>query len=226
MHGRNALEKRIMLGLNELRQSIIDGNSTGAVELTESAIAAKIPAQDILDKGLFSAMDTVGRLFNKGEYFFPEMLLAGAAMKSALEQLKPFFSKGKASYSGRFTIGTVQGDIHGIGKNIVIMMLEANGWLVTDLGTDVPSERFCQAVRESGCDILGMSALLTLTMPRFKEVIDALTAAGLRDGVKIIVGGAPVTQAYADQVGADGYARDAVAAVIKAKDLIKAIERG
>jgi len=210
-----------MLDLGEIRQSIIDGDSNRAVELTKSAINLNVPAQDILDQGLFAAMDTVGKLFQKGEYFFPEMLLAGTAMKAALQQLEPIFSKGEASYSGRFTIGTVQGDIHDIGKNIVIMMLEANGWLVTDLGIDVSSERFCQAVRDSSCDVLGMSALVTTTMPKFKETMDALKAAGLRDRVKIMVGGAPVNQAYADQIGADAYARDAVEAVARAKSLLK-----
>ncbi len=209
-----------MIDLGEIRQSIIDGDSNRAVELTKSAIDSKVPAQDILDRGLFAAMDTVGKLFEKGEYFFPEMLLAGMAMKAALQQLKPIFSKGEASYSGRFIIGTVQGDIHDIGKNIVIMMLEANGWLVTDLGIDVPPERFCQAVRDSNCDILGMSALVTTTMPKFKETTDALKTAGLRDRVKIMVGGAPVNQAYADQIGADAYAHDAVEAVAKAKSLL------
>jgi len=189
--------------------------------LTKLAIASEVPAQDILNQGFYSAMNTVGELFENGEYFFPELLLAGTAMKAALQQLKPMIGKGGASYSGTFLIGTVQGDIHDIGKNVVIMMAEATGWLVTDLGVNVSPERFCQAVRESNCDILGMSALLTTTMPKFKETIDSLKAAGLRDRVKIMVGGASVNQAYADQIGADAYARDALKAVARAKSLLK-----
>ena len=180
-----------------------------------------MPAREILAKGLVRAMNTVGELFQKGEYFLPEMLLAGEAMKAALEQLKPSLIEGKAAYTGKYLIGTVQGDVHNIGKNIVVMMLEGNGWEVTDLGIDVSPEDFCSAVEKDDYHIVGMSALLTLTMSNLARTMDTLKTAGLRDRVKIMVGGAPVTQVYADQIGADGYAPDAAEAVKVAVRLLE-----
>ncbi len=209
-----------MAKLDEIRQSIIDGDPEKAEKLTVDALENEVRALEILHEGLVPAMRTVGELFEKQEFYFPELLLAGEAMKASLRHLKPVLSKSEVSYAGKFAIGTVQNDLHDIGKNIVIMMLEANGWEVTDLGIDVSSDRFCQAVKEGDYDILGMSALLTLTMPHFKKTIDSLKEAGLRDKVKIIIGGTPVTQDYADQIGADGYAFDAVQTVLRAKNLV------
>jgi len=210
-----------MTELNEIRQSIIKGNIDRTIEGTKAAIEAGLPAKEILYQRFVPAMETVGELFEKGEYFFPELLLAGEAMKAALQHLKPELSKGEASYVGKFAIGTVEGDIHDIGKNVVSMFFEANGWEVTDLGIDVPSEQFCQAVKEGDYHILGMSSLVTTTMPKMAETISLLQEAGLRNKVKVMIGGAPVTQTYAEQIGADAYARDAVEAVAKAKTFVK-----
>ena len=209
------------MDLGEISKSVIDGNSLKAAELTKAAIGANMPAEKILDEGLVPAMRTVGELFEKGEYYFPELLLAGEAAKAALTHLRPLLSRGGAAYAGKYAIGTVRGDVHDIGKNIVIMMLEANGWEVTDLGVDVSPEAFCLAVKKGDFQILGMSAMLTLTMPNMAKTIDVLREAGLRDKVRVMVGGAPVTRGFADQIGADAYGRDAVEAVTKAKSLKK-----
>jgi len=166
-------------------------------------------------------MDRIGSAFENGEIFLPELLMAGDAMKAALELLRPELAKRGVPYIGKYAIGTVQGDLHDIGKNIVILMLEGNGWEVTDLGTDVSPEQFCEVVRKGDFDVLGMSALLTFTMPKMAETISALKAARLRDKMKIMVGGAPVTQTFTEKIGADAYARDAVEAVAKAKSLLK-----
>jgi len=210
-----------MAELSKIKQSIIKGNITGAVEGTKAAIEAGVTAKGILHKCLVPAMETVGELFEKGEYFFPELLLAGETMKAALQHLKPSLSKSEASFAGKFAIGTVENDVHDIGKNVVIMFFEANGWEVTDLGIDVPSERFCRVAEEGDYNILGMSALVTTTMPKMTETINFLKEAGLRNKVKVMIGGAPVTQSFADQIGADAYARDAIEAVAKAKSLIR-----
>jgi len=180
-----------------------------------------VPPKEILDNYLVPGMDEVGRKFQQGEYFFPELLVAGEAMKAAMAILKPVLVKrGVATTVGTFLIGTVKNDIHDIGKNIVIMMLEGNGWEVTDLGVDVPTDRFVQTVREKKYDILGMSALLSTTIPQLPDTIQALKAAGLRDKIKVMVGGVSVTREYAEKIGADGYGKDAVEAVIKARQLI------
>lgn len=209
------------MSLSEISQSVIDGNSPKAAELTKAAIDAKVPAAKILEEGLVPAMKTVGELFGKGEYYFPELLLAGEAMKGALAHLRPILGKEGTAYAGKYAIGTVQGDIHDIGKNIIIMMLEANGWEVMDLGVDVSPGSFCSAVKEGNFQVLGMSSLLTLTMPHMAETIDALKEAGLRDKVRVMIGGAPVTQSFADKIGADAYGRDAVEAVTKAEALVR-----
>lgn len=209
------------MSLSELSKSVIDGNSSEAAELTKVALEAKIPAEKILEEGLVPAMKTVGELFEKGEYYFPELLLAGESMKGALKHLQPLLGKGGSARTGRYAIGTAQGDVHDIGKNIIIMMLEANGWEVVDLGVDVSPESFCSAVKEGNFQVLGISSLLTLTMPHMAETINALKEAGLRDKVKVMIGGAPVTQAFADKIGADAFGRDAVEAVNKAERLVK-----
>ncbi len=209
------------VNLSEISQCVIDGNSAKAEELTKAAIAAQVPAEKILEEGLIPAMKTVGELFEKGEYYFPELLLAGEAMKGALAHLRPLLGKKGAGYAGKYAIGTVQGDIHDIGKNIIIMMLEANGWEVVDLGVDVSPDSFCSAVKDGDFQVLGMSSLLTLTMPHMTETINTLKEAGLRDKVRIMIGGAPVTQDFADKIGADAYGRDAVEAVTKAESLTR-----
>jgi len=209
-----------MTDFNKLTEAVVAGSSDTAVELTKKAMGAKVPAREILGTGLLPSMDIIGEQFEKGDVFFPELLMAANAMKAAVALLKPELSRTKGVTVGKYLIGTVPGDAHDIGKNIVIMMLEQNGWEVTDLGVDVPEERYCEVVREGDYDILGLSALLTFTMPMLADVIKALKDAGLRDKVKIMVGGAPVTQQVADDAGADAYAKDAVEAVKKAKSLI------
>lgn len=210
-----------MFDFKKLEQSLISGDIEKTEELTLAALKARVPAKEILDKALVPGLDEVGRRFQQGEYYFPELLVAGEAMKSAMAILKPELAKkGGGGATGKYVIGTVKGDIHDIGKNIVIMMLDGNGWDVTDLGVDVSSEQFCQAVKENKYDILGMSALLTTTITQLPQTIDMLKKQGLRDKVKVMVGGVSVTQAYADQIGADAYGKDAVEAVIKARQLM------
>lgn len=209
-----------MTDFNGLTRAVVAGDSKTAVELTRKAMEEKVPARDILGTWLLPSMEIIGEQFEKGDVYFPELLMAANTMKAAVALLKPELAKTKRVTVGKYLIGTVPGDAHDIGKNIVIMMLEQNGWEVTDLGIDVPEDKFCTAVKEGDYDILGLSALLTFTMPMVTDVINALKAEGLRDKVKIMVGGAPVTQQFVDDVGADAYANDAVEAVKKAKALI------
>jgi len=210
-----------MFDFAALSDSVVEGNVAEAARLTGQALEQKIAAKEVLDKGLLPAMDRVGTSFEKCEIYLPELLMAGDAMKASIELLRPELAGQGGSYAGRFLIGTVQGDLHDIGKNIVILMLEGNGWEVTDLGTDITPERFRDEVSKGNYDILGLSALLTFTMPKMPETIQALQQAGLRDNVKVIIGGAPVTQAFADKIGADAYASDAVEAVARAKSLLR-----
>jgi len=210
-----------MFNFDELTKAVVNGDSDASPELTKKALQAGIPATEILDKGLLPGMELIGKQFEKGEAFFPELLAAANTMKAAVALLKPELSKSKVPPAGKYIIGTVEGDAHDIGKNIVKMMLEQNGWEVTDLGTDVPAEKFCSAIEKGRFDILGLSALLTITMPAMDDVIKALKAAGLRNKVKVMVGGAPITQSFADQIGADAYAKDAVEAAKKAKSLVR-----
>ena len=186
--------------------------------VTESLEAGTDP-QVLLDEALIPAMSHVGKLFEEGEAFVPEMLVAAHAMQGALDVLRPLLAETGAKPVGVVAIGTVQGDLHDIGKNLVGLMLEGAGFEVRDLGVDVKPEKFVDAVRD-GVQVIGMSALLTTTMPSMKTSIDALVEAGLRDQVKVLIGGAPVTQAYADQIGADGYAPDASSAARAAKGLL------
>lgn len=209
-----------MVDLEKIKESLISGDIEKTEELTAAALASGTPAKEILNRGLIPGLDEVGRRFQEGEYFFPELLVSGEAMKTALARLKPELVKSSGAIVGKYVIGTVRGDIHDIGKNIVIMMLEGNGWDVTDLGIDVPIDAFVKAVKEADCQILGMSALLTTTIPRLAEAIEALKAAGLRDKVKVMVGGVSVTKEYADKIGADAFGKDAVDAVAEAKRLI------
>ena len=211
-----------MVDLSEIAKSLVAGDAEKAGEVTKAAIDAGLPTGEILNKGLVAGIQVVGEQFEKGEIFLPELLMSGEAMKAALRWLRPLLGKqeGAGGYQGKVAIGTVQGDIHDIGKNIVVMILEGNGWEVTDLGIDVPPEEFCRAVKENDFQILGLSALLTVTMPNQVRTIEALKAAGLRDKVKVAIGGAVCSQGYADQIGADCYAADAVEAVRKFKLLV------
>jgi 5-methyltetrahydrofolate--homocysteine methyltransferase len=206
-----------MSTLEELRQSVIDGNAPEAQALVQRALAAGLPPEQILDEGLISAMAEVGRLFEAGEYYVPEMLVAARAMKGGLAMLRPGLAAAQVKAVGKVVIGTVQGDMHDIGKNLVAIMMEGAGLEIVDVGVDVPPDRFVDAVRQHQPDLLGLSALLTTTMPKMKDTVQALTAAGLRGSVKIMVGGAPVTEKYAREIGADFYAPDASSAATRAK---------
>ncbi len=205
--------------IEEIRQAVTDGQAKPTLDKVEQALAEGIDPQAILHEGLISAMTEVGRLFEEGEYFVPEMLIAARAMKGALERLKPLLVAQGVEPLGKIAIGTVKGDLHDIGKSLVAMMLEGAGFEIIDLKVDVEPERFIEAV-QNGAQIVAMSALLTTTMPNMKATIEAIKAAGLRGRVQIMVGGAPVTQAYANEIGADGYAPDASAAVRKARELL------
>ncbi len=211
--------------LDDLRQSVIDGDMTRTQELVQEAVAENIPAEQILKGGLISAMAEVGRMFECGDFYVPEMLIAARAMKSGLSLLRPRLIAADVRPLGKVVIGTVQGDIHDIGKNLVGMMLEGSGFEVIDLGTDVSPEKYVQAVREYRPDLVACSALLTTTMLCMKEVISALGEAGVRGEVKVMIGGAPITEDYARDIGADLYAPDAASAASRAQELIMALKR-
>jgi 5-methyltetrahydrofolate--homocysteine methyltransferase len=201
------------MDFSTLMDAILKGNAQKVEVLTKAALDAGSQPVDIINNGLIPGMNKVGVLFKAGDLFVPEVMRSAKSMHAGLNLLKPLISESDIPSRGTVLIGTVKGDLHDIGKNLVIMMLEGSGYTVIDLGIDVAEERFIEAVREHKPHVLGMAALLTTTMMAMKENIDALQAAGLRDSVKIIVGGAPVSQEFADQVGADGYAADATAAV-------------
>ncbi len=204
--------------LQQLAQAVIDGNKDQAEALTNQLLDAGLEAKAILDNGLMPGMDVVGQRFRDNLIFVPEVLIAARAMKASLAILEPLLAASNAPQVGTVVIGTVKGDIHDIGKNIVIMMLRGAGFRVVDLGIDTPAEKFLQAAREENADIVGMSALLTTTMGYMKTVIERLRAEGLH--VKTMVGGAPISPAFAEQIGADGYAKNAAEAVEKAKALL------
>jgi len=208
-----------MAVLDELREAVIDGRAKLAVAAATQGLEQGIPAEVLLQDGLIAAMREVGRLFEENEIYVPEMLVAARAMNATVAVLKPRLIERAVQSSGTVAIGTVQGDLHDIGKNLVAMMLEGSGFEVVDLGTDVPPERFVEAIR-AGADVVAMSALLTTTMTSMQDVVEAITAAGLRDQVRIIVGGAPITAKYAAQIRADGYAPDASKAVRKVRELL------
>ncbi len=209
-----------MPNFDGIAQALISCNVSKTEDLIGMALSAGVPAGEILNKGLIQGMAVVGDRFRKGEFFLPEVLLAGETMKSAMALLKPALQKAGAPYRGRIAIGTVKNDIHDIGKNLVIMMFEGNGWKVMDLGVDVPTEQFVSVVRDEKFDVLGLSALLTTTIPNLEEVIRALQTAGIRDKVKVMVGGVAVTQDYANRIGADGYAPNAMDAVVLAERIL------
>ena len=205
--------------LDNIYEAILDGDMGIVPTNVQSAIDAGISVSDILVEGMIAAMEEVGRLFQEGEYFVPEMLLAAHSMKAGISVLQPHLVNSGVEPIGKVVLGSVEGDMHDIGKNLVAMMLEGAGFQIVDLGTDVSAAQFVEAVKE-GADILGLSALLTTTLPSMESTIRAIEAAGLREDVKIIVGGAPVTADYAHQIGADGYAKDASQAVKVAKSFI------
>jgi 5-methyltetrahydrofolate--homocysteine methyltransferase len=206
--------------LETIQESLYQGMADEVRAGVQQALASGLPAQEILEKGLITGMDEVGRDFKAGDLFIPEVLACARAMHSGMDVLRPLLAEGKDQTSlGKVVIGTVQGDVHDIGKNLVIMMLEGAGFEVTDLGVDVPPRRFVEAVGARNPRIVGMAAMLTTTTPMMKTVIEALAKAGLRERVKVLVGGAPVTSAYARQIGADAYAPDAATAVDVARGL-------
>ena len=205
--------------LKEMAASLEKGDAAGVKSLTEKALGENLSPADILNGGLVAGMDVVGEKFKNNEIFTPEVLIAARAMKAGMEIIKPMLAESNVESRGKVIIGTVKGDLHDIGKNIVSMMLEGAGFDVVNLGTDMTIEKINEAMENEKPNIIGMSALLTTTMVYMKEVIDALQKAGTRDQVKVVIGGAPITQAYADEIGADGYAPDAGTAV----DLVKGI---
>lgn len=210
-----------MTNLNDLYEAILKGKQPAAIELTKSALADGVAPKVLIDEYMIKAMEEVGRRFEAQEAFVPELLMAGRAMKGALGILQPIMQQSGASSSiGKIVIGTVKGDLHDIGKNLVASMLEGCGFEVIDIGIDIDSDKFVAAVKEHNADILALSALLTTTMPYMKTVIDALAAAGVKDKVKVMVGGAPVSAGFAAEIGADGYSDSANSAVTKAKELL------
>ena len=207
--------------LTELYDKTLTGNGPAVLELTRTGLSQGMGPETLLYEALIPALEEVGARFERGDFFVPEMLIAGKAMAGALEILRPLLAETGAEAIGTVVMGTVKGDVHDIGKNLVNIMFEGAGFQVIDLGVQVSPDKFVEAVKTHKPDIVGFSAFLTTTMPMFKANIHALTKAGLRDQVIVMVGGAPVTQEYADVVGADGYAADASAAVVKAKELIR-----
>jgi 5-methyltetrahydrofolate--homocysteine methyltransferase len=203
--------------ISSLYHAILDGDAGGAKAGVQAALETGLEPGAILAEGMIAAMSEVGRRFEEGEYYVPEMLIAARAMQAGLSMLKPHLVSSDVKSAGRVAIGTVKGDLHDIGKNLVALMLEGAGFEIIDLGVDVPPEKFIEAITTNAAQMIAFSALLTTTMPNMKITIEAIRQAGLRDKVKIIVGGAPVTQEYASQIGADGYAADASRAVSLAK---------
>ena len=207
------------MSIKDVYQAIVDFDDDAIGGLVEAEVKAGTPVQKILDEGLIAAMDYVGKLFSEGELFVPEMLMAATAMKAGLTVLKPHLAKAGSSTIGTVVIGTVKGDLHDIGKNLVGMMLEGGGFEVYDLGSDVEPAKFVAAAKEKKADIVGLSALLTTTMPYMEETVNALKEAGLNS--KVIIGGATVTDNYAEKIGAAGYSDDAPGAVQLARGLLK-----
>jgi len=208
--------------LEKITTSIVDGEPDLTVDITGQALAAGVEPMTVIDEGLLPGMQIVGQKFSDGEFFLPNLIVAAMGMKRAMALLEPELRSRHQTMrtAGAIVIGTVQGDIHEIGKTLVATMLSANGFDVHDLGVDVPAERFVAKIRETGAAILGLSALLTTTMTMQRSVIEAVQAAGLRDRVKVMVGGAPISRQWADEIGADGYAEDAIGAVALATRLM------
>ncbi len=209
-----------MADLTKLYDAILNGDNKAAVAVTKVALAENADPLEMVTKYMVPAMDEVGRRFECEEYFVPELLLAARAMKGALELIRPLLAERGAEPLGRVAIGTVKGDLHDIGKNLIASMLEGGGFEIIDLGADVAPERFVQAVKDKKANLVCLSALLTVTMPSMKTTIEALRTAGVRDKVKVMIGGAPVTAQYATEIGADGYGENASAAVTLARELV------
>lgn len=210
-----------MADLQKIADSVIGGKAADVKNLVNAAVSEGMSVEDILKKGLIAGMNVVGTKFRANEFYVPEVLIAARAMHAGMDILQPLLTKAGVKPLGKVAVGTVKGDLHDIGKNLVVMMLKGGGFEVMDLGIDVPEEKFVAAAKE-GAQVIGLSALLTTTMTGMKSVIDALKAAGVRNNVKVMIGGAPITQAYADEIGADAYGEDAATAAIKAKQLIGA----
>ena len=208
--------------LRELYEAILTGDADQAAALVQAALDADVDPQRLIQDYMIPAMDEVGRRFENAEYFVPERLIAGRAMKGALELVRPLLAERGIEPVARVVIGTVEGDLHDIGKGLVASMLEGGGFEVIDLGVDVPAERFVEATRESGARLVALSALLTTTMLNMRTVIEALKEAGMESQCKVMVGGAPLTEQFAKSIGADGYSRDAAAAVALARKLVAA----
>lgn len=206
--------------MKTIASAIIEGEEEKVRELVEQAIAKGVSADKVLSEGLIAGMNVVGERMKKHEIFIPEVLLSATAVQAGMDLLKPLLVTSGVGLGPKVVLGTVEGDIHDIGKNLVGIMLTGVGFQVVDIGKDIPAERFVQAVREEEAQIVAMSALLTTTMPEMRNTIEALKAAGLREKVKVIVGGAPVSPEYAAQIGADGYGRDAAVAVDKVRELV------
>jgi 5-methyltetrahydrofolate--homocysteine methyltransferase len=211
-----------MEDLKLLYDAILVGNFKQAREITQKALAENVSPQELVQKYMIPAMDEVGRRYEANEYFVPELLIAARAMKASLEFIRPLLVAAGASFSGRVVIGTVKGDLHDIGKNLVSAMLEGAGFEVIDLGVDVSPEKFAAAIKEKNANLVAMSALLTTTMGSMKTTIDVITSAGIRGQVKVMIGGAPVTDKYAQEIGADGYSSNANGAVALARKLLAA----
>ena len=207
-----------MADLKALGEAIIKGDQNTAVEITQAAISEGMAAKSILEDGLIAGMDVVGARFKKNEIYIPEVLIAARAMKGAMELLETELAKAGIKPIGKFMIGTVEGDLHDIGKNLVAMMLKGAGFEVIDLGVDVSTEKFVEQAKATGVELIGLSALLTTTMPSMEKTVKALKEAGVK--ASVVIGGAPVTQDYADKIGADGYAADAASSVDEAKRLV------
>ena len=215
--------KGICLGdIVRLREAIVTGDAEGAVTETRRLLADGMDAVCLVSEGISPAMAEVGRLFDECEYFVPELLIAARATKEVFQLLRPVLAQTGAKPKGHVILGTVQGDLHDIGKNLVAAMLEGGGFEVTDLGVDVPPQKFVEAVREKRAEIVGLSALLTTTLPAMKNTVEVFGSEGIRDQIKVMVGGAPVTKSYAESIGADGYAENAAASVQLAARLIGA----
>lgn len=206
-----------------LARALILGDRETVGRLTREGLERGLDARQLIFRGLIPGMDVVGEKFRRNEYYVPQVLLSARAMYAGLDLLKPLLTAAASGqYLGTIVIGTAQGDLHDIGKNLVAMMLEGAGFRVVNLGRDVAPERFCAAVVEHEANLVGISALMTTTMPAMRRTVEALDRAGLRERVKVLIGGAPVSQAFADEIGADGYARDATLAVVRAKALVAA----
>ena len=206
--------------LQEIADAIINGKAPDTEKLVQQALDSKIPVKDILDQGLIAGMDVVGKKFKNNEFYVPEVLIAARAMKTGMKLLKPLLAESGVEPVAKLALGTVKGDLHDIGKNLVAMMLEGAGFEIIDLGVDVSPDKYIAAIKEDNAQVIGMSALLTTTMLNMKATIEALNNNGLRESVKIVIGGAPVTKSYADEIGADGYAADAATAVSEVKRLL------